>query len=105
MSLIQKILSKEEFSEICDTLTDKLTSYNIRVDIDDRNESIGKRIRDAEKDWIRYTLVIGEKEANVQAFNSILIEKEIKADHWTLFNQIFCCINSIGLRAFIFKAY
>jgi len=61
---VRVIPLKEEFSEICDTLTDKLSSYNIRVDIDDRNESIGKRIRDAEKDWIRYTLVIGEKEAN-----------------------------------------
>ena len=54
----------EEFSKICDTLADNLSSNNIRVDIDDRNESIGKRIRDSEKDWIRYTLVIGEKEAN-----------------------------------------
>jgi len=54
----------EEFSKICETLADKLSSNNIRVDIDDRNESIGKRIRDSEKDWIRYTLVIGEKEAN-----------------------------------------
>ena len=36
----------------------------IRVDIDDRNESIGKRIREAEKEWIRYILVIGEKEIN-----------------------------------------
>ena len=45
-------------------MADKLSSQNIRVDIDDRNESIGKRIRDAERDWIRYTLVIGEKEAN-----------------------------------------
>ncbi len=61
---VRVIPLKEEFSGICDTLTDKLSSYNIRVDIDDRNESIGKRIRDAEKDWIRYTLVIGEKEAN-----------------------------------------
>ena len=32
------------------------------MDIDDRNDSIGKRIRDAEKEWIRYILVIGEKE-------------------------------------------
>ncbi len=54
----------EEFSKICDTLADNLSSNNIRVDIDDRNESIGKRIRDSEKEWIRYTLVIGEKEAN-----------------------------------------
>jgi threonyl-tRNA synthetase len=43
-------------------LSDKLTAQNIRVDIDDRNESIGKRIRESEKEWIRYVLVIGEKE-------------------------------------------
>ncbi|PHY08941.1 MAG: threonine--tRNA ligase [Nitrosarchaeum sp.] len=55
---------KEEFTEICEILADKLSLHNIRVDIDDRNESIGKRIRDAEKDWVPYTLVIGEKEAN-----------------------------------------
>lgn len=61
---VRVIPLKEEFSGICDTLADKLSLHNIRVDIDDRNESIGKRIRDAEKDWIRYTLVIGEKEAN-----------------------------------------
>ena len=36
------------------------------MDIDDRNESIGKRIREAEKEWIRYILVIGEKETNSQ---------------------------------------
>jgi threonyl-tRNA synthetase len=61
---VRVIPLKEEFSGVCDTLTDRLSSHSIRVDIDDRNESIGKRIRDAEKDWIRYTLVIGEKEAN-----------------------------------------
>ncbi|GKS67836.1 threonine--tRNA ligase [Nitrosarchaeum sp.] len=61
---VRVIPLKEEFADICDGLTDKLTSKNIRVDIDDRNESIGKRIRDAERDWVRYILVIGEKEAN-----------------------------------------
>ncbi len=61
---VRVIPLKEEFADICDALYDKLSSQNIRVDIDDRNESIGKRIRDAERDWIRYTLVIGEKEAN-----------------------------------------
>jgi len=55
---------KEEFENICNSLADKLSTYSIRVDIDDRNDSIGKRIRDAEKEWIRYILVIGEKEAN-----------------------------------------
>ena len=57
---------KEEFNTFTDALTDKISSNDIRVDIDDRNESIGKRIREAEKEWIRYILVIGEKEANSQ---------------------------------------
>jgi threonyl-tRNA synthetase len=55
---------KEEFNDFGETLADKISANNIRVDIDDRNESIGKRIREAEKEWIRYILVIGEKEAN-----------------------------------------
>ena len=57
---------KEEFNEFTQTLSDKISSNNVRVDIDDLNESIGKRIREAEKEWIRYILVIGEKEANSQ---------------------------------------
>jgi len=44
----------------------KISAKDVRVDIDDRNESIGKRIREAEKEWIRYILVIGEKEKNSQ---------------------------------------
>ncbi|MDC0605476.1 threonine--tRNA ligase [Nitrosopumilus sp.] len=55
---------KEEFNDFCEKLTDKISANSVRVDIDDRNESIGKRIREAEKEWIRYILVIGEKEAN-----------------------------------------
>ena len=61
---IRIIPLKEEFSEFCNTLADKISTNEIRVDIDDRNESIGKRIREAEKEWIRYILVIGEKEVN-----------------------------------------
>ena len=54
----------DEFLDFSKDLSKKLSQKNIRVDIDDRNDSIGKRIRDAEKEWIRYILVIGEKEAN-----------------------------------------
>ena len=53
---------KEEFYSHCEALADKLVSQEIRVDIDDRNESVGKRIRESETEWIQYSLVIGEKE-------------------------------------------
>jgi threonyl-tRNA synthetase len=61
---VRVIPLKEEFLGFCEDLADKLSSNNIRVDIDDRNESVGKRIRESETEWIRYTLVIGEKEVN-----------------------------------------
>jgi len=55
---------KDEFYEFSENLADRISVNDVRVDIDDRNESIGKRIREAEKEWIRYILVIGEKEKN-----------------------------------------
>jgi threonyl-tRNA synthetase len=42
---------------------EKLKANNIRVEMDDSNESLGKRIREAEKQKIPYILVVGEKEA------------------------------------------
>ncbi len=63
---VRLIPIKPEFLKFCENLADKITESKIRVDIDDRNESIGKRIREAETEWIRYILVIGEKEINVK---------------------------------------
>ena len=37
---------------------------NGRVDIDDREETVGKKIRDAGKDWIPYVVVVGDEEVN-----------------------------------------
>ena len=61
---VRLIPLKDDFLEFASNLASKLTEQNIRVDIDDRNDTIGKRIRDAEKEWISYVLVIGEKEMN-----------------------------------------
>ena len=61
---IRVIPLKEEFFEFSENLADKISENDIRVDVDDRNESIGKRIREAEKEWIQYILVIGQKETN-----------------------------------------
>ena len=60
---VRVIPLKDEFLEFSKNLAAELASKNIRADIDDRNDSIGKRIRDAEKEWIRYILVIGERES------------------------------------------
>lgn len=61
---VRVIPLKENFLEFSKNIAAKISQNDIRVDIDDRNESIGKRIREAEKDWIQYILVIGDKEIN-----------------------------------------
>lgn len=61
---VRLIPVKPEFLDYCEKLADRLTENNIRVDVDDRNESVGKSIRDAETEWIRYIIVIGEKEVS-----------------------------------------
>ena len=38
------------------------TMPDVRVDIDDRDETVGKRIRTAGREWIPYVVVIGDKE-------------------------------------------
>ena len=66
---VRVIPIKEEFLDYAKNLANKISEQQIRVDMDDRNESIGKRVRDAEKEWIRYILVIGEKEINSKNIN------------------------------------
>ena len=63
---VRLIPVKPEFLDYCEKLAEKISTHDIRVDVDDRNESVGKSIRDAETEWIRYIIVIGEKEVNAE---------------------------------------
>ncbi|OJW53723.1 MAG: threonine--tRNA ligase [Sphingobacteriales bacterium 50-39] len=48
--------------EYAQTLLDSLKNADIRAEVDDRNEKIGKKIRDTELAKVPYMLVVGEKE-------------------------------------------
>ena len=54
----------DKFAEYAKTILHKLKKADIRAEIDDRNEKIGKKIRDTELMKVPYMLVIGEKEMN-----------------------------------------
>ena len=41
----------------------KLQESGIRVGLDDRVETVGKKVRDAKQDWVAFAVVIGDKEA------------------------------------------
>jgi threonyl-tRNA synthetase len=54
----------EKFEDDAEKLMKQIESSSIRVDVDDRPLSLGKKVRAAEKEWVNYVLVIGEKELN-----------------------------------------
>jgi len=54
---------RNEHLLFAEDIEDILSQSHIRADIDDRPESLSKRIREAETEWIPFILVIGDKEA------------------------------------------
>jgi threonyl-tRNA synthetase len=54
----------DKYSEYAHYIANELKNNDIRAEVDDRNEKIGKKIRDTELMKVPYLLVIGEKEMN-----------------------------------------
>ncbi|MGC8496965.1 MAG: threonine--tRNA ligase [Thermoplasmata archaeon] len=59
----------ESFFGYCEKLARKLNSDSIRADFDDRELTMQKKIREAEKEWVPYIVVIGEKEIQNEKLN------------------------------------
>ena len=55
-------VSSEHHSEYAKEVTDILKQNNIRVVLDDRNEKLGYRLREAQTEKVIYTLILGEQE-------------------------------------------
>jgi len=54
----------KEFLPLATSTMEKLEAMGVRADVDDRDETVGRKIRDAEREWVRYILVLGPKEAS-----------------------------------------
>ncbi len=67
----------DKFLEYAKNVLNKLKIADIRVEIDERSEKIGKKIRDTELMKIPYMLVIGEREVNEE---KISIRRQGKGD-------------------------
>lgn len=59
---IEIIPVSEKFNNYAEKINSLLLAENIRSEINDKNESLGKRISESEKQKIPYILVVGEKE-------------------------------------------
>ncbi len=71
----------DKFVNYSKKLLDRLATKDIRGFIDDRNETIGKKIRDTELKKIPFMLVIGEKEVENEA---VAVRKQGEGDVGTM---------------------
>jgi threonyl-tRNA synthetase len=67
----------DKFMDYAKEVKAKLRKVNVRVEIDERNEKIGKKIREAELGRVPYMLVLGEKEMNE---NKLSVRRQGKGD-------------------------
>lgn len=58
----------QDYVDRADTVSVSLGNERIRVDVDNRDETVGKKIRDAEMEWVPYIIVIGEREVDADRF-------------------------------------
>ncbi len=54
----------DKFMDYANTILETLSNADIRAEIDDRSEKIGKKIRDTELARVPFMLIVGEKEMN-----------------------------------------
>ena len=69
--------NSEKFNEYAWDIARQLEEQDIRVLVDDRNEKIGRKIRDNELKRIPYMLIVGEKEAEN---NEVSVRKQGEGD-------------------------
>ena len=54
----------EKFGDYAKEVADKFIAEGFRVEVDNRDEKLGKKIRDGQMEKVPYVLVVGEKEMN-----------------------------------------
>ena len=71
----------EKYNEYAQNVSNQLNISDIRSVVDDRNEKIGRKIRDNELKRIPYMLIVGEKEADE---NSVSVRRQGEGDKGTM---------------------
>ena len=67
----------DKYNDYCENLLQLLNNYDIRGFVDDRNEKIGKKIRESELNKTPFMLIVGEQEAEN---NQISVRQRGKGD-------------------------
>ena len=66
---IRVVTVSENQNEYAERILEILSKESYRVDFDDRDETLGKKIRQAEVEWIPYIIILGNKEQENQTIS------------------------------------
>jgi len=71
----------EKYNDYAQKVSDYLNNSDIRTVVDDRNEKIGRKIRDNEMKRIPYLLIVGEKENETE---TVAVRRQGEGDQGTV---------------------
>ncbi|HNR27657.1 MAG TPA: His/Gly/Thr/Pro-type tRNA ligase C-terminal domain-containing protein, partial [Bacteroidales bacterium] len=79
----------EKYNDFAKKVCDFLNNCELRASLDDRNETVGKRIRENELKRIPYLLVVGEKE---ESAGTVSVRRQGEGDKGTMKTEEFAAL-------------
>ena len=76
----------EKYIEYGEKVVSLLTNLDIRTEMDDRSEKVGKKIRDAELQHIPFMIIVGEREKNE---NAVSVRRQGQGDLGSMATEAF----------------
>jgi threonyl-tRNA synthetase len=52
--------------KVCERMAEAIGKGRVRVDIDDRSETVAKKVREAETEWVPFIVVVGDREVRAK---------------------------------------
>jgi threonyl-tRNA synthetase len=86
----------DKYNEYAEKVLEFLNNYDIRGLVDDRNEKIGKKIRDAELAKVPFMLIVGEKEFES---NQVSVRQRAIGDHGSVTQEAFVAMVQEAIAA------
>ena len=86
----------DKYNEYAEKVLEFLNNYDIRGLVDDRNEKIGKKIRDAELAKVPFMLIVGEKEFDS---NQVSVRQRGHGDHGSVTQEAFVAMVQEAIAA------
>ncbi len=80
---VRLVTVSDDHIDFADGMADMIEKSGVRVGVDDRSETVGKKVREAKQDWVSYMIVLGDDELQSETLN-VYVRKEDQNVEMTL---------------------